>query len=250
MKELLPRKVLLSNVPKSSKAKDLQDFFIGAIFSATGHTMPAQLQKENAAPTAEVEFLGGTHAEVIFATPLCATIAVALNGITFKDKPLGIKRPTGFAGKTLNPAKLQSVSLEDLLGFVPEESIKPIVAEETEASAASAVPPPTTVAAKVGTVKLGGIPPSMTSKSVFDLLQQFGGPLKSLNLPVNRETGDHAGSGTADFADYASAVEASRFSPLLGFIEVVLPEGEKTIEQGGWFLESGLDLRDLIEDPD
>merc|ERR1712113_287651 len=32
--------------------------------------------------------------------------------------------------------------------------------------------------------------------------------------------------------------------------QVVFPEGEKTIENGGFFLESGLDIRDLIEDPD
>merc|ERR1712187_472725 len=32
--------------------------------------------------------------------------------------------------------------------------------------------------------------------------------------------------------------------------QVILPEGEKTIENGGFFLESGLDIRDLIEDPD
>merc|ERR1712190_67838 len=32
--------------------------------------------------------------------------------------------------------------------------------------------------------------------------------------------------------------------------QVNLPEGEKTIENGGFYLESGLDIRDLIEDPD
>eukprot|EP00442_Polarella_glacialis_P035752 CAMPEP_0115152958 /NCGR_PEP_ID=MMETSP0227-20121206/66451_1 /TAXON_ID=89957 /ORGANISM="Polarella glacialis, Strain CCMP 1383" /LENGTH=685 /DNA_ID=CAMNT_0002563627 /DNA_START=27 /DNA_END=2084 /DNA_ORIENTATION=+ len=32
--------------------------------------------------------------------------------------------------------------------------------------------------------------------------------------------------------------------------QVTLGEGEKTIEQGGFFLDSGLDIRELIEDPD
>lgn len=32
--------------------------------------------------------------------------------------------------------------------------------------------------------------------------------------------------------------------------EVNLPPGEKTIENGGYFLDSGLDIRELIEDPD
>lgn len=32
--------------------------------------------------------------------------------------------------------------------------------------------------------------------------------------------------------------------------QVCLPEGEKTIENGGFFLESGFDIRELIEDPD
>merc|ERR1712139_679624 len=31
---------------------------------------------------------------------------------------------------------------------------------------------------------------------------------------------------------------------------VNLPPGEKTIENGGFFLDSGLDIRELIEDPD
>jgi len=31
---------------------------------------------------------------------------------------------------------------------------------------------------------------------------------------------------------------------------VTLPDGEKTVENGGFLLESGLDIRDLIEDPD
>lgn len=32
--------------------------------------------------------------------------------------------------------------------------------------------------------------------------------------------------------------------------ELNLPPGEKTIENGGFFLETGLDIRELIEDPD
>eukprot|EP00434_Breviolum_minutum_P018519 symbB.v1.2.016332.t1/scaffold1222.1/size194531/6 len=32
--------------------------------------------------------------------------------------------------------------------------------------------------------------------------------------------------------------------------QAILPENEKTIENGGYFLDSGLDIRDLIEDPD
>merc|ERR1712184_83824 len=30
---------------------------------------------------------------------------------------------------------------------------------------------------------------------------------------------------------------------------VTLPDGEKTVADGGFFLESGLDIRELIEDP-
>ncbi|CAK9074337.1 unnamed protein product, partial [Durusdinium trenchii] len=32
--------------------------------------------------------------------------------------------------------------------------------------------------------------------------------------------------------------------------QAILPENEKTIEHGGYYLDSGLDIRDLIEDPD
>lgn len=32
--------------------------------------------------------------------------------------------------------------------------------------------------------------------------------------------------------------------------QLVLPPGEKTIDQGGFFLYSGMDIRELIEDPD
>jgi len=32
--------------------------------------------------------------------------------------------------------------------------------------------------------------------------------------------------------------------------QAALPDNEKTIENGGYYLESGLDIRDLIEDPD
>mmetsp|Transcript_43152 Transcript_43152/g.128884 ORF Transcript_43152/g.128884 Transcript_43152/m.128884 type:complete len:190 (-) Transcript_43152:98-667(-) len=60
----------------------------------------------------------------------------------------------------------------------------------------------------------------MGSKSVFDLLQQFGGPLQSLNLSMNKDTGEHLGKGVAEYVDRSSAVEAVSFSPLLGFIEV------------------------------
>merc|ERR1712241_1146980 len=71
-------------------------------------------------------------------------------------------------------------------------------------------------------VRLKGIPTSMNSKSVFDLLQQFGGPLRGLNLATDKETGAHIGHGTAEYMERSSALEASRFSPLLGFIEVEL----------------------------
>eukprot|EP00932_Pfiesteria_piscicida_P018303 SRR837773.5159.p2 GENE.SRR837773.5159~~SRR837773.5159.p2 ORF type:complete len:210 (-),score=69.37 SRR837773.5159:16-606(-) len=64
----------------------------------------------------------------------------------------------------------------------------------------------------------------MGSKSVFDLLQQFGGPLKDLSLNMNKETGEHTGSGVAEYLERSSALEAVRFSPLLGFIEVSLED--------------------------
>merc|ERR1712217_107165 len=41
-------------------------------------------------------------------------------------------------------------------------------------------------------------------------------------MEVNKKTGDHMGCGTAEYVERASALEAMRFSPLLGFIEVKL----------------------------
>jgi len=214
VKELLPRKVVLSNVALTANVQDLTDFFTGAIFSATGHKWQGGSTQKT---IVDVQMQGGSHAEVTFATQLGATIAVALNGMSFKDKALVIKRPTGFTGPPLNRAKLQSVSIKDLVEFdgsIPET--EPVEAEPAAPKADEK---------KTVTVKLSGIPPSMKAKSVFDLLQQFGGPVKSLNLPINRESGEHSGSGTADFNDAQSAVEAARYSPLLGFIEVSLEDG-------------------------
>eukprot|EP00434_Breviolum_minutum_P006419 symbB.v1.2.005666.t1/scaffold327.1/size259883/19 len=211
VKELLPRKVLLSNVPPMASAKDLSEFFTGAIFTATGHTL-----SENVKVVELVEMQSGGHAEVLFATALSATIAVALHGINFQNKVLGIRRPPGFSGPPLNRAKLLTVAMKDLVSDLPDTAVPPATAVSTTQPATE--PKPST-ARKGAKVNITGIPSSMTGASIFDCLQQFGGPLKSLSLTTNRDTGEHNGSGTAEFAEYASAVEACRFSPFFGFIE-------------------------------
>lgn len=212
-KEILEQKVLLTNVPPALKPTELADFFTGAIFSATGHTLAAQWQSGEASKVVlNVHLSGGTAAEVVFGTPLSASIAVALNGIRFKDKALVIKRPAGFSGPPLNRAKLAEVSIKELVasdGSSAAKASSAIASDETGG--------PVEV---ITAVQLSGIPATMKGKSVFDLLQQFGGPLKSLNLAINGETGDHLGSGTAEFVEATSAAEAIRFSPLLGLIDV------------------------------
>merc|ERR1712129_595263 len=82
-------------------------------------------------------------------------------------------------------------------------------------------------------VRLSGIPSSMGSESVFDLLQQFGGPLRGLHLGTQRGRGEHLGGGLAEYMDKTAALEAVRFSPLLGFIEVAHAEGVASLEAAG-----------------
>merc|ERR550514_1307510 len=62
----------------------------------------------------------------------------------------------------------------------------------------------------------------MSESSVRDLLFQFGGALSSLFLQKNQKTTLHTGAGVAEFETHESALEAVRFSPLLGFIDVRL----------------------------
>lgn len=227
--EMLKRKVIVSNVPPAAKSVELADFFTGAIFSATGHTLAAQWQSGEASKVViavelmpSVSAAGGRKVEVTFGTPLGAAVAVALNGIQFQGKALGLKRPKGYTGPAAR-TKLTGVSIKDLIASDPSpDGLKAAVGEAAGGKAGRGADgrlPPGTGGAKV---KLSGIPSSMGSKSVFDLLQQFGGPLQSLNLSISRETGDHLGSGVAEYVDRASALEAAHFSPLLGFIEVTL----------------------------
>ena len=98
------------------------------------------------------------QASVIFATELSATIAVALSGINFQNKVLGIKRPFGFSGPPLNRAKLLTVAMQDL------------VSDGQPATTAVRSAPGGAVNPAV--VKLTGIPSSMTATSVYDCLQQ------------------------------------------------------------------------------
>lgn len=211
VKELLPRKVLLSNVPATATIKEISDFFTGAIFTATGHTLG-----DNHKVVELVEVQSGGHAEVLFATPLSASIAVALHGMNFQNKVLGIRRPPGFTGPPLNRAKLLTVAMKDL---VSEDVPGP--AGGTAQAPPSTAPPG--AGAQGAVVKITGIPASMTGSSIFDCLQQFGGPLKNLSL-TKTQTGEHNGSGTAEFLDPSSALEACRFSPFFGFIEVTMQE--------------------------
>lgn len=210
----LSRKVLLSNVPSSVSSKELLEFFHGAVCSATGQTLPPHITAEKLQVVEAVEIHRGGHAEVTFATATSASIVTLLNGIQFQSAGLSIRRPPGYSVPPANRSKLLSSTLQDLVsGELPPELLEP--AEPSVSAKAQSRPV---------SVQLSGIPTSMNSTSVFDLLAQFGGPVKSLHLAHDRSTGQHSGNGTAEFADYESAVEACRFSPLLGFIEVTMQE--------------------------
>mmetsp|Transcript_41611 Transcript_41611/g.75466 ORF Transcript_41611/g.75466 Transcript_41611/m.75466 type:complete len:1170 (+) Transcript_41611:58-3567(+) len=219
----LQRKVIVSNIASPAKATEIGEFFTGAIFSATGHLLAAQWQSGEASKVVvEVELsssANGTVAEVTLAKPTAATVAVALNGIQFKGKGLEIKRPKGFVGEPLKRSQLQSISIKDLVGSDDALSTKS-PANGRAASAGKASSNGT------ATVALTGIPASMTEQSVFDLLQQFGGPLRRLTLAGTTVSGSHEGRGTAEYIEAKSAEEAVRFSPLLGFIEVELADSE------------------------
>ncbi|CAK0845221.1 unnamed protein product, partial [Prorocentrum cordatum] len=198
------QRVVVSNIPPSAKVTELADFFTGAIFSATGHTLAAQWQGGEASKVivgADMLPSGGRaegrSADVAFGTPAGADVALALNGIQFQGRNLAITRPKNYSGPPSSRAKLQSLTLKDLIA---------------SHAAAGAGP---SQASSSAWVQLSGIPSSMGSKSVFDLLQQFGGPLKSLDMPESCP-----GSGVAEYVDRKSALEALKFSPLLGFIEV------------------------------
>eukprot|EP00928_Gymnodinium_smaydae_P047048 TRINITY_DN31386_c0_g1_i1.p1 TRINITY_DN31386_c0_g1~~TRINITY_DN31386_c0_g1_i1.p1 ORF type:complete len:1357 (-),score=281.14 TRINITY_DN31386_c0_g1_i1:135-4136(-) len=238
--ERLKRTVVVSNIPTPPKATELADFFTGAIFSATGHVLAAQWQSGEASKVVVgVDLVPGTalgsaSAEVTFGTPTAANVAVALHGIQFKGKALEIRRLKGVSAPAKRPT-LQGVSIKDLVagGSIGD-------AEERAQSKA----PVSATASATGTsnegvgavVSLSGIPTSMSSKSVYDLLQQFGGPLKSLNLAQKPGMGEHLGHGMAEYVDVTSAREAVSFSPLLGFIEVSLGKaktGDEAEAQSG-----------------
>jgi len=238
--ERLKRKVVVSNIPAPAKSTELADFFTGAIFSATGHTLAAQWQSGEASKVVVgVDLLpgtpfGATAAEVTFGTATAATVAIALHGIQFKGKALEIRRPKGYAhDKSKTRAKLQGVSIKDLVAGGMADGSPTTGATATSGGAAANASAGETAggvnaggtgngaAPATSSVLLSGIPSSMSSKSVFDLLQQFGGPLRCLNLAQGAE-GQHLGHGSAEYVDRASALEAVGFSPLLGFIEVKL----------------------------
>jgi len=230
--EGLRRKVTVSNIPVPAKVTELADFFTGAVFSATGHTLAAQWQGGEASKVVVGVDLSpgifsagpaGSVVEVTFGTPMGATVAVALDGIQYKGRALEIRRPKGFTGPPLRRTTLQGVSIKDLVASdnASEQQAGSTPSHKSDAGSGTGA-----------CVQLSGIPASMGNKSVFDLLQQFGGPLKSLNLQYNKETGEHLGRGTAEYVDSSSAVEAVRFSPLLGFIEV------RHAEAGGASLDS------------
>lgn len=218
--ERLRRKVIVSNIPVPARAKELADFFTGAIFSATGHTLAAQWQSGEASKVVVgVDILlgigsaapPGTSAEVTFGTATGATVGVALNGIQFKGKALDIRRPKGYSGQVSPRTKLTGISIKDLVAGAESSILARQEAVQTE------TPIPTSCS---GTVYLSGIPSSMGRQSVFDLLEQFGGKLNDLRLSVDQKGNGHDGRGMAQYVDVSSAAEAVRFSPLLGFIEV------------------------------
>jgi hypothetical protein len=154
----------------------------------------------------------GTVAEVTFGTATGANVAMALNGIQFKGKALDIRRPPGYSGAPVKRSQLQNLALKDLIASDTSS------AHETRSTIA-----PSTANSNGKLVLLSGIPPSMNEKSVYDLLQQFGGSLKSLKMK-------DSGSGVAEFLDESAASEAVGFSPLLGFIEVQLATGTPIAE--------------------
>jgi len=234
----LKRKVIVANLPVPAKVTELADFFTGAVFSATGHMLAAQWQSGEASkvvmnvdlsPALAGLGAGGTVAEVTFGTEAGAMIAVALNGIQFKGKALEIRRPKAYNGPPLRRAQLQGLSLKDLIASDSADAERtggdgdvtaPAVSGGAQGEAGDA-----RETARGKLVQLSGIPSSMSEKSVYDLLQQFGGPLERLSLNCGKEAGSHLGHGTAVYVDQASALEAERFSPLLGFIEVKLVDG-------------------------
>lgn len=214
------RKVIVSNIPAPARAKELADFFTGAIFSATGHTLAAQWQSGEASKVVVgVDILlgignvapPGTSAEVTFGTATGATVAVALNGIQFKGRPLDIRRPKGYSGQSGLRTKLAATSIKDLIAGAASS------VGSKEAEAQSEIAASTDIS---DIVHLSGIPSSMGRQSVYDLLEQFGGRLKGLNLSADEKGSGHGGHGVAQYVDISSATEAVRFSPLLGFIEV------------------------------
>merc|ERR1712232_491503 len=116
----LPRKVIIANVTQTAKHTEIADFFTGAIFSATGHTLAAQWQSGEATKvvvglSASAETIGpGRNIEIVLGTAVSATVAVALNGIQFQGANLTIKRPSAYTGQAPK-LKLQGVSIKDLV---------------------------------------------------------------------------------------------------------------------------------------
>lgn len=221
--DLLKRKLIVANI-MPMRPSELSDFFTGAIFSATGHMLAAQWQSGEAAKvvlavdiSSRVSPAGGTgtQAEVTFGTAIGANVAMALNGIQFKGKALDIRRPPGYAGAPVKRSQLQNLALKDLIASDTASTVEPAASSSASTS-------------KATRVVLSGIPSSMNEKSVYDLLQQFGGELKSLKLEGGAN--EHAGSGVAEYVNENSASEAVGFSPLLGFIEVKLATASASAE--------------------
>jgi len=234
--DLVQRKVAVSNLPPAATVTELADFFTGAIFSATGHTLAAQWQSGEASKVVVGVELGAagtgpSAAEVTFGTALSAHVSLALNGIQFQGKALGIKRPKGYTGPPAPRMKLQNVSIKDLIAS--DSGNRGITGGATPAFAGQGEGGAFEQPQFGAVVRLSGIPSSMGSESVFDLLQQFGGPLRGLHLDTQMGKREHLGGGSAEYMDKTSAVEAVRFSPLLGFIEVAHAEGVASLEAAG-----------------
>eukprot|EP00746_Dinoflagellata_sp_MGD_P158124 gnl/MRDRNA2_/MRDRNA2_86395_c0_seq3.p1 gnl/MRDRNA2_/MRDRNA2_86395_c0~~gnl/MRDRNA2_/MRDRNA2_86395_c0_seq3.p1 ORF type:complete len:973 (+),score=303.77 gnl/MRDRNA2_/MRDRNA2_86395_c0_seq3:77-2995(+) len=207
-KERLQRIIVVDNVPPKSSTSEITDFFTGAVFSGAGHPIAAQWQSGTASKVVLKVDLNASKAEVTFGTHLAATVALSLNGIMLNKHSLAMRRPDGYEGKGDTPPK---IALKDLVASETVERAEARLAAEKASGDEGG---------KGKSVLIKGVPPSMSESSVRDLLVQFGGSLSSLFLQKNSKTTLHTGEGVAEFDTREAALEAVRFSPLLGFIEI------------------------------
>jgi len=186
----LHRTIVLDNLPSHCTGQELVEFFNGAVLAVTANAVQ-QAANKTVAPVYACVLMEEDHgdhrrkiAEMKFRTPEGASVGMKLNGIEYKGKKLGAKRPDNFKLEDGDPAmkiNLHEMSMAKLVGAAGSKS----------QGGAGGVSPK---------MSIFNLPEVMSEQVVRDLLSQFG-KLRMMSLIRDLATGKIKGYGIFEYDD-------------------------------------------------